>query len=70
MNICTTKFAFKENKKAYKYNLASQARIVAERVAIAKPRTKSCKKIFKKVFDTFTIETCLDGMDDIMFPYK
>lgn len=52
------------------HNLASQANIAAEKVAIAKQRMESCKKIYWKALDRFAIKTWPDGIDDIMFSYK
>lgn len=45
IDICTARFALKENEMTHGHNLASQANTSAERVAIAKQRMESCKKI-------------------------
>ncbi len=70
IDIRTARFALKESEKAHGHSLAGQASTVPERAVIFKQRTEDCDKACKKALDTFAINIWLDGMDDIMFPYK
>lgn len=41
-----------------------------ERIAIVKQKKEDCKKVYKKVFYRFTIETWPDNMNKIELLYK
>lgn len=41
-----------------------------KKTAIVKQKTQDCEKTCRKSLNTFAIDTQLNGIDDIMFPYK
>ena len=70
IDICIAKFELKESEKVYRHNSAGQASTTAERAVIVKQRTADCKKAYRKGLDTFAIDTWLNSIENIMFPYK
>ena len=41
-----------------------------ERIVIVKQKMADCKKIYRKAFNIFVIDTWPNSMDDIIFSYK